>query len=373
VTYQVEVYSDKHLTTLVASVSGLPGTLLTTAWTVTPALPKKVSYYWRVRAHDGQFYSAWSGTRSFKVGKLASGGNIRFAATKPAGLSGLRVATIGSLGGLTGGETEAIFFYQTDHLGTPLLLTDQTGQVVWKAEYLPFGEPVSVNEDVDGDGVKVVNNLRFPGQIHDTETGLSYNWNRYYDSTTGRYISSDPLGLLGGINTCTYAQSNPLRFTDPHGLFCTADFLYLYTHGFKGTLELGAEGLLDTFENAASVRSSIEFFKIRIRAAAAEKAKSLCNQCDKSTKSGSFTLNDWSITDVRHEPCLYSVGHSQFFRSANCSVSVDCEAKTFSFNCSLGFKIRDWFRDPLGIGMELGTPYRINADWSQDFSGSGGF
>jgi len=83
--------------------------------------------------------------------KLASGEHIRFA-SKPTGLSGRRVATIGSLGGLTGGETEAIFFYQTDQLGTPLMMTDQTGQVVWKAEYLPFGEPVSINEDADGDG-----------------------------------------------------------------------------------------------------------------------------------------------------------------------------------------------------------------------------
>jgi len=235
-TYQVEVYSDKHLTTLVASVSGLPGTLLTTSWQVTPALLDKTTYYWRVRGSDGQLSSAWSGTQSFKVGKLTTRGTLRyFAATRPRGLSGRRVATIGSLGGLTGGETEAIFFYQTDHLGTPLMMTDQTGQVVWQAEYLPFGEPVSINEDVDGDGVKVTNNLRFPGQYFDQETTLHYNTARDYRPVIGRYIESDRIGLNGGINLYAYVGGNPTVRIDPLGLFQANDILGLWNHYCEGT------------------------------------------------------------------------------------------------------------------------------------------
>ncbi|RPH97280.1 MAG: hypothetical protein EHM68_08900 [Lysobacterales bacterium] len=110
-----------------------------------------------------------------------------------------------------------IRFIHGDHLGTPQRVTDEAGQVVWSASYLPFGE-ATVDEDPDGDGIAYELNPRFPGQYYDAESGLHYNYFRDYDPAIGRYLESDPLGLGGGLNPYAYAKGNPLRHSDAFGL-----------------------------------------------------------------------------------------------------------------------------------------------------------
>ena len=112
---------------------------------------------------------------------------------------------------------EVLTYLHTDHQNTPRLATNTLGKVVWRYEGNAFGDSLP-NEDVDGDTVKTTINLRFPGQYYDAETGLHYNWNRYYDPRLGRYITSDPIGLGGGLNTYAYVLNNPLRWIDPTGL-----------------------------------------------------------------------------------------------------------------------------------------------------------
>jgi len=114
--------------------------------------------------------------------------------------------------------TEGQFRYViNDHLGAPQAVTDWTGKVVWSATYDPFGA-ASINADPDADGQPFTMNLRLPGQYFDAESGLSYNYLRDYDSSTGRYLESDPIGLRGGLNTFAYAAGNPLRWIDRLGL-----------------------------------------------------------------------------------------------------------------------------------------------------------
>ena len=61
--------------------------------------------------------------------------------------------------------------------------------------------------------------LRFAGLYFDVETNLHYTFFRDYEPATGRYLSSDPIGLVGGLNTYGYALQNPLSFSDPYGLY----------------------------------------------------------------------------------------------------------------------------------------------------------
>jgi RHS repeat-associated protein len=115
------------------------------------------------------------------------------------------------------GLTDTLTYLHTDHLNTPRFATNPSGTVVWRWDGGAFGE-TAPNQDPDGDGNLTTVNLRYPGQYYDSETGLYYNWHRYYDPKTGRYISSDPIGLVGGLNTYAYVGNNPLRWTDPRGL-----------------------------------------------------------------------------------------------------------------------------------------------------------
>ena len=100
------------------------------------------------------------------------------------------------------------YFYQNDYLGTPQKLVAQNGAVVWQAIYSAFGE-------ADVKVETVTNNLRFPGQYVDNETGLHYNFHRYYSPTIASYLTSDP---LKGLNLYVYAENNPLSGMDVLGL-----------------------------------------------------------------------------------------------------------------------------------------------------------
>ncbi len=97
---------------------------------------------------------------------------------------------------VTNDSAGQIYYAHNDHLGTPKLLTNSAAKPVWQASYTPFGLAI-INADVDNNGVAVTLNIRFPGQYYDAESGLHYNWFRYYDPTIGRYVTSDPIGLAG--------------------------------------------------------------------------------------------------------------------------------------------------------------------------------
>ena len=107
------------------------------------------------------------------------------------------------------------YFYHNDHLGTPQKITAVNGTIVWDAKYSSFGEATVEVADVE-------NNLRFPGQYYDGESGLHYNWKRYYDPKAGRYLRKDPAGLMKGTNHLyIYAKNNTLIYLDAYGLKCT--------------------------------------------------------------------------------------------------------------------------------------------------------
>ena len=123
------------------------------------------------------------------------------------------------------------YWFHNDHLGTPQKITTSSGAVVWSAKYSSFGKAIIEIETVE-------NNLRFPGQYEDRETGLYYNYYRYYGPTLGIYLEIDPSHSLipkqlnipfllfsilhdpHRLTNYAYARSNAVKYSDVKGLIC---------------------------------------------------------------------------------------------------------------------------------------------------------
>ncbi|MER7794968.1 putative T7SS-secreted protein [Streptomyces sp. NPDC097640] len=106
---------------------------------------------------------------------------------------------------------QRFFAIVTDLVGTPTELVDESGEIAWQTRSTLWGTTTWTR------GSTTYTPLRFPGQYYDPETGLHYNHYRYYDPTTARYLTPDPLGLLPAPNPTTYIH-NPHTWTDPLGL-----------------------------------------------------------------------------------------------------------------------------------------------------------
>jgi RHS repeat-associated protein len=131
-----------------------------------------------------------------------------------------------------------VYYFHTDQVGLPEELSDQHGQIRWRAAYKTWGNTVAerweavnlageaLNERAEdpkahNQPLEVQQNLRFQGQYLDRESGLHYNTFRFYDPDIGRFISPDPIGLNGGLNLTSYAP-NPNVWIDPWGWACAS-------------------------------------------------------------------------------------------------------------------------------------------------------
>lgn len=117
-------------------------------------------------------------------------------------------------------DSGQLYYIQPDHLGTPRSVTDSVRNVAvwtWDSKGEVFGS-TPPDQDRDGDGTPLVLDMRFPGQNFDAVAGLNQNYYREYELGSGRYVTSDPVGLAAGVSTYSYVFSNPTMFIDPEGL-----------------------------------------------------------------------------------------------------------------------------------------------------------
>jgi RHS repeat-associated protein len=118
-------------------------------------------------------------------------------------------------------DNDGLHFYLNDPLGTRRAQTDYAGVLEQTCSSLPFGDGLSCS----GGNLQSPTEHHFTGKERDTESGNDYFGARYYSSSFGRFMSSDPMNMSAifnfddpqAWNGYSYAHNNPLRFTDPKG------------------------------------------------------------------------------------------------------------------------------------------------------------
>ena len=118
---------------------------------------------------------------------------------------------------------ENFTYITTDHLGSPILATDQSGAVLWREHYQPYGRK-ALNEDGD-------NSVGFTGHREDKSLGVTYMQGRWYHPDMGRFMALDPVRFVESnpisVNRYAYANNNPYVYVDPDGRQPTWSGVYL--------------------------------------------------------------------------------------------------------------------------------------------------
>ena len=115
----------------------------------------------------------------------------------------------------------------SDYIGRPVQAYDEHGTLVWQADYDIYGSL----RNIKGDRKLVP--FRQLGQYEDEETGLYYNRFRYYDPSTGGYISQDPIRLAGENPTLYGYVHDPNSSIDPQGLELVMVYHYTSKRGYN--------------------------------------------------------------------------------------------------------------------------------------------
>ena len=100
-----------------------------------------------------------------------------------------------------GESRQQTHYFQCDQIGIPREMTERDGKLVWFGDYNSWGKLKNETKVTDN----AYQPFRLQNEYYDEETGLHYNFFRYYEPECGRFINQDPIGLEGGENLYAFA------------------------------------------------------------------------------------------------------------------------------------------------------------------------
>ena len=112
-----------------------------------------------------------------------------------------------------GESRQQTHYFHCDQIGIPREMTDKDGKLLWFDNYTGWGRLKEETKVTDS----AYQPFRLQNQYADRETGLHYNFFRYYEPDAGRFVNQDPIGLEGGKNFYSYS-SNTTKWIDILGL-----------------------------------------------------------------------------------------------------------------------------------------------------------
>jgi RHS repeat-associated protein len=118
-------------------------------------------------------------------------------------------------------------FYEVDALGSITSLTNPGGAIANTYTYDSFGNATNFTGTL-------ANPFRYAARESDSETGLYYYRARYYDPTSGRFISEDPIKFKGGINFYPYVKNDAVNWRDPDGKASAGSWANGWNWGTQG-------------------------------------------------------------------------------------------------------------------------------------------
>jgi len=305
-------------------------------------------------------------------------------------------------------DSNAVYYYHYDGLGSVVALSDSSGDTVQTYEYSVFGQVAAEYEDFP-------NPYMFAGRRYDIETGLYYNRARYYNPYTGRFMQTDPVRYDDGMNVYLYGRNNPLIFVDPSGKtsnlvgelaiyggywanqlprpsypgFWTSwvDFFGWYAHGGGETIDLLRIGLLDDLQGNEKITDWLDKYRSVYNKKAFNLAKNLLKQGELfaiKTYTDEIRIDfGGGMNDVLYQVVKGLIDppdSNPLVVLGNCTIKVNITISAWlhpsgalaTWYCQIKFSLRDWFKDPGDImdsypgeieWMDC-TPYKIIADFS---------
>ena len=117
-----------------------------------------------------------------------------------------------------GESCQQTYYFHCDQIGIPREMTDKDGNLLWFGNYTGWGRLKEETKVTDS----AYQPFRLQNQYYDHETGLHYNFFRYYEPDAGRFVNQDPIGLWGGSNFYQFAP-NMQGWIDPLGLITSSE------------------------------------------------------------------------------------------------------------------------------------------------------